>query len=139
MKYLFALLALIQAANAWVLNKENIQKAASIASISAAIAASPMVANAKPEFAGSYSDPKHENCLRVVEVKGNVAMISGTDGSPACPPDGAGKAWNLQGKINGDEIFIDFTPKGGPKDMTGLWEDDTPGIRFPDGNKWTKK
>ena len=130
-----------QAANSWVLNKEYIQKAASIASISAAIAAAPLLADAAqgPDFGGSYSDPKHPGCLRIIEVKGNKAAISGTDGNPGCPPDGSGKAWNLEGKINGNKIFVDFSPKGGPKDLIGEWEEAAPGIRFPDGNKWPKK
>lgn len=91
-------------------NKENLQKAASVASISAAISVAPMVANAA-DFSGSYADPKHPSCLRVVEVKGNKAAISGTDGNPGCPPDGSGKKWNLEGKINGNEILVDFSPK----------------------------
>ena len=34
-----------------------------------------------------------------------------------------------------DYIIIDMTPKGGPKDVEGVWEKD--GIRFPkDNNKW---
>ena len=50
-----------------------------------------------------------------------------------------GDHWQLKGKVSGDDkIFIDFAPKGGPKDLTGVWEaGKKPGIRFPDGNKWT--
>jgi hypothetical protein len=35
-----------------------------------------------------------------------------------------------------DEIFIDFSPKGGPRDLLGKWTGK--GILFPDGNEWKK-
>ncbi|CAB9502888.1 expressed unknown protein [Seminavis robusta] len=133
------LLCLQYHANAWVLNKEALQRAASVASISAVIVAAPMGADAVVDLAGSYSDPKHPNCLRVIEIKDKGrAAVSGTDGTPGCPPDGSGRVWNLEGKVNGNDILVDFTPKGGPKDLLGKWEEEAPaGIRWPDGNKWT--
>ena len=82
-------------------------------------------------------DPKHPNCLRIIKVEGTEAKISGTDGNPGCPADGAGKEWNLLGKVEGDEILVDFTPKGGPKDLKGVF--DGTGIKWPDGNKWALK
>jgi hypothetical protein len=78
--------------------------------------------------------------LRVIKTEGAEAKISGTDGTPGCPPDGAGKEWNLVGKIQGDSILVDFTPKGGPKDLKGVYDKGAaPGIIWPDGNKWTFK
>ncbi len=66
--------------------------------------------------------------------------MSGTDGNPGCPPDGSGKGWTLVGSVKEDKIFVDFTPKGGPKDLEGKWEaDPVPGIRWPDGNLWSSK
>ena len=35
-----------------------------------------------------------------------------------------------------DTILIDFSPKGGPKNLIGQY--DGSGIRFPDGNRWVK-
>ena len=33
-----------------------------------------------------------------------------------------------------------FQKQGGPANLKGVWEEkDTPGIRWPDGNKWTVK
>eukprot|EP00525_Craspedostauros_australis_P011693 CAMPEP_0198118180 /NCGR_PEP_ID=MMETSP1442-20131203/20675_1 /TAXON_ID= /ORGANISM="Craspedostauros australis, Strain CCMP3328" /LENGTH=148 /DNA_ID=CAMNT_0043776397 /DNA_START=67 /DNA_END=513 /DNA_ORIENTATION=- len=116
-----------------------LQKAAAVATISAAIAGAPMVADAH-DFTGSYADVKHPNCKREVVVEGNVATLKGTDGTPGCPADGSGRAWNLPGKIDGDSIFVDFSPKGGPKDLKGLWEPSPePGIRWPDNNLWRLK
>lgn len=83
------------------------------------------------------TDPNHPNCLRIISVApgSNVAELNGTDGNPGCPPDGSGDAWTLEGRIEGDDIFVDFTPKGGPKDLMGVF--DGTAIEWPDGNKWT--
>lgn len=63
-------------------------------------------------------------------------MVSGADGNPGCPT-GEGRPWNLKGRVDGDNIFVDFSSKGGPKDLNGVWEAKKPaGIRWPDGNKW---
>jgi hypothetical protein len=97
-------------------------------------------------FVGSYADPFHLNCQRIIRSsvvvgKGNAVAevtLTGTDGNPSCPADGSGNAWTLQGKVvDNDSILVDFTPKGGPKDLKGVWDGD--GIRWPDGNKWTIK
>jgi hypothetical protein len=141
------IVASFQSVSAYMNNKNNpqsaLQKAAAIVTISAAIATAPMAANADlgVDFTGSYADPKHPNCLREVRiVSGNKADVSGTDGTPGCPTDGSGKKWDLVGKIEGDSILVDFTPKGGPKDLKGVWEPaPVPGIRWPDGNLWNVK
>jgi hypothetical protein len=43
-----------------------------------------------------------------------------------------------KGLIDEDKkhILIDFSPKGGPKNLEGLWTGS--GILFPDGNIWKK-
>jgi hypothetical protein len=94
------------------------------------------------DFTGSYDDPNHPNCLREVRVVSgsNEADVSGTDGAPGCPPDGSGETWNLVGKVDGGTIEVDFSPKGGPEDLKGVWETaPVPGIRWPDGNLWSVK
>lgn len=96
-----------------------------------------------PAFEGSYADPNHPNCLRNIEIHHfPQVIVSGTDGSPGCPPDGSGKAWTLEGRIQLPEatsVLIDFSPKGGPKDLLGTWVNlPQPGILFPDGNLWAK-
>jgi hypothetical protein len=91
-------------------------------------------------FTGDYADPIHPNCLRNVQVIGRMATVSGTDGTPGCPADGSGRKWSLVGSVNNDKIFVDFSPKGGPKDLEGKWESEpVPGIRWPDGNLWSSK
>lgn len=78
-----------------------------------------------------YSDPNHPKGYRSITVKGSEVLIEGNDDAPT------GKAWSLVGKADGDSILIDFSPKGGPKDLLGKF--DGSGIVFPDGNRWPKK
>lgn len=134
-------LGLLQTASAWTMPTNIFEKAMAVGTISAALIGAPLSVNAVVDFTGSYADPFHPNCLREVQVVSpTLADVSGTDGNPACPPDGTGRKWSLVGQIDGDSILIDFTPKGGPKDLKGVWESSpVPGIRFPDGNLWSKK
>jgi len=50
--------------------------------------------------------------------------------------------WKLEGKVAEDDatIRIDFSPKGGPRNLLGKGEnlDGNTAIVFPDGNRWTK-
>ena len=90
-------------------------------------------------IAGYYSDPNHPNCQRIIEVAGTIASLTGTDGNPGCPSDGSGEVWTLKGKVNGNTLLVDFSPKGGPPDLKGVYDATVPaGINWPDGNKWTK-
>lgn len=61
----------------------------------------------------------------------------GMETNPALPsaPPRRLSAWRLTSVPT--QVLIDFSPKGGPKDLVGKWDVD--GITFPDGNKWTKK
>jgi hypothetical protein len=133
--------AVVFSTSAWIFPQQALMKAASVASLSAAIAISPLVANAgTADFNGSFADPNHPNCQRVISVNGAEAKLRGTDGNPGCPIDGSGKAWQLTGKVTDDNILVDFSPKGGPPDLKGTWDATAPaGIRWPDGNKWTLK
>jgi hypothetical protein len=129
-------LAALPLAHSWALAPGFVKKAASVAAASAIIASSPLASNAVVDFSGSYSDPNHPNCQRVVTVNGiSTLTIKGTDGNPGCPVGGAGKEWALDGKLDGNSILVDFSPKGGPKNLKGVWAGD--GIRWPDGNKWS--
>jgi hypothetical protein len=127
---------------AWIpqLNTQNMKKAASAATVGAAIVSAPVIANAL-DYSGSFEDPNHPNCVRRIENIGKIATIEGTDGDPGCQPNGKGKdEFQLLAAVENGELIIDFTPKGGPNNVAAKWEGgDTPGIRFPDGNKWTQK
>lgn len=101
----------------------------------------PLVSNSAEIFPRLYDDPKHPNCRRIVVVKPDgSAAVSGTDGNPGCPEDGSGDVWRVVGEVEGNTILVDFSAKGGPANIKGVWEDKSPaGIRWPDGNKWTVK
>lgn len=116
----------------------QIKQAGSIAALSA-IVATTSPAMAATDFVGSYTDPKHPNCQRIIEpssVSGQV-VVRGTDGTPGCPADGSGNPWELFGRVTGNDILVDFTPKGGPKDLKGVGTD-SGSIAWPDGNQWTR-
>eukprot|EP00541_Cyclophora_tenuis_P002761 CAMPEP_0116564656 /NCGR_PEP_ID=MMETSP0397-20121206/13427_1 /TAXON_ID=216820 /ORGANISM="Cyclophora tenuis, Strain ECT3854" /LENGTH=112 /DNA_ID=CAMNT_0004091269 /DNA_START=99 /DNA_END=437 /DNA_ORIENTATION=+ len=110
--------------------------AGAAATVAATLATAPLDVKASI-FDGSYSDPNHPNCIREITSEGPVAKLFGTDGNPGCPADGSGNKWQLTGKISGKNIFVDFSPKGGPKDLKGFF--DGSGIEWPDGNKWSLK
>lgn len=97
------------------------------------------------DFSGDYADPNHPNCRRQIRVSDdanenknkNGVVVSGTDGNPGCPPDGSGEQWSLMGFTTESEIVVDFSPKGGPKNLEGT---KIPGgILWKDGNVWTNK
>ena len=94
-------------------------------------------------FVGEYSDPKHPGCLRSITGDGDVLDVTGTDGSPGCANGETQRPWSLKGELvkipsKRDEILIDFSPKGGPKNLLGKLTPEG-GILFPDGNTWSKK
>eukprot|EP00930_Biecheleria_cincta_P104451 TRINITY_DN9675_c0_g1_i1.p1 TRINITY_DN9675_c0_g1~~TRINITY_DN9675_c0_g1_i1.p1 ORF type:complete len:199 (-),score=33.57 TRINITY_DN9675_c0_g1_i1:219-764(-) len=99
-------------------------------------------AMAGARWSGSYTDPKHPGCERRIIYKKDKYIIAGesaTDGSKGCNSDTPTKKWQLVAQVAGgprdawsgpaDEILIDFSPKGGPKDAVATWDKD--GILFP--------
>mmetsp|Transcript_12332 Transcript_12332/g.28264 ORF Transcript_12332/g.28264 Transcript_12332/m.28264 type:complete len:169 (+) Transcript_12332:78-584(+) len=87
---------------------------------------------------GLYSDPMHPGCRREVVVDFAGVFIEGADGQPGCLKGEKLERWTLPATYTpgSDTLVIDFSPKGGPKDVKGTWDGN--GIRFPDGNKWTR-
>jgi len=65
-------------------------------------------------FAGQYNDPNHPGCLRKITVKAGIVNIVGSDNI-----DGSNQ-WLIQAKEDAPGVmFVDFSPKGGPKDLLG--------------------
>jgi len=80
-------------------------------------------------YVGKYTDPQHPTIPREVVLDASQMLkVKGSD-------DGQ-EFWELPASIEGMNITIDFSPKGGPASLKGTW--DGTGIVFPDGNKWTK-
>jgi hypothetical protein len=117
---------------------------ASIA-VGAAIFVAPLTTPAAMvDVTGSYSDPNHPNCQRIIQANKESPsdfVLTGTDGNPGCSPDGIGqKTFQLVGKVDNDaNIYVDFSPKGGPKDLKGLYDVKLRAITWPDGNVWSLK
>ena len=94
-------------------------------------------------FDGRYTDPNHPDGYRVISITGEEnpetglsdGTVVGSDTS-STEPDYTLPAMAGRSQDEFDIIFIDFTPKGGPKDFEGTWDND--GILFVDGNKWPK-
>ena len=89
---------------------------------------------------GRYSDPFHPGCRRTVSV--DAGRVTGADGAGpggACRPGEPVKEWSLPAAFakDGLSMKVDFSPKGGPKDLTGRWNGKD-AIIFSDGNSWTK-
>ena len=86
-------------------------------------------------FDGTFSDPNHPNGFRRISVKKGVATIVGKDE----PQDK--KEWQLKASVTPGtrEMLVDFSPKGGPKDLLAKWSPTKNGIEFPDGNVWPKQ
>lgn len=95
--------------------------------------------------AGFWIDPNHHCDLCepsligtrfVAEFPPHKLTMVGTD-------DGV-SWWALEGTCSGPNmthINFDFSPKGGPKDLVGIWYQDSNGIhiKWPDGNVWTQE
>jgi hypothetical protein len=103
----------------------------------------PSIASAKGggtiRLSGIYDDPQHPDCRRNIKPDGTGIVITGTD-----EPDGP--EWKVYGKVKGDEVVVDFSPKGGPTEVVAQFDGDMESvtkpmpafIRFPDGNVWSR-
>jgi hypothetical protein len=90
-------------------------------------------------FVGTYSDPINHpggtRTIRLLEEKvGDYQLAEVAGGGGIGEP----KSYVLPAVVIGDRaIVIDFTPKGGPRDFTGVIEGNS--IKFlRDGNKWPR-
>ena len=83
-------------------------------------------------FVGNYRDPNHPDGMRRITVKGKEVTLTGTDSA-------GGKQWVLKAKEDFEgTMFVDFSPKGGPKNLLGVFDEKDGGIKWPDGNLWSK-
>ena len=115
-----------------------------------AFAAKVLTGGSSP-WTGEYDDPNHPSCLRQVKVVGAplrgdgtrspypIVEVRGYDSTgPICtePPSSRSDIWMVKGVLKNNQATLDFSGKGGPKDLLAKYEDGS--IVFPDGNKWTK-
>lgn len=79
---------------------------------------------AKSLLSGSYKDPNHPGCLRRIEVQGNDVTLTGSDNL-----DGS-NTWVLKAREEEPgKILVDFSPKGGPKDLLGVFDKEANAIK----------
>mmetsp|Transcript_37314 Transcript_37314/g.67103 ORF Transcript_37314/g.67103 Transcript_37314/m.67103 type:complete len:232 (-) Transcript_37314:54-749(-) len=79
---------------------------------------------------GIYLDSNHPKGYRVVRVKGSKVFLTLQD-------DPKGDVIEIEGKKKGkNTLLIDFSSKGGPKNLAATVEDGK--LVFPDGNSWLK-
>jgi hypothetical protein len=92
-------------------------------------------------YEGKYLDPiNHPGGTRTIKLtdedgdKGFYKVTLTGGGGKGEP-----KNYTLPAQVSkdGSKIVIDFSPKGGPKDFVGVFDDELKGIRFTrDGNFW---
>lgn len=91
---------------------------------------------------GTHRIPLHYTlCVITLTPLSSIrALISGDPGCSKNTGKGTSE-FDLLGQVTGQEISIDFSPKGGPEFVQAKWDDNDgkPGIIFPDGNKWMRK
>ncbi|GMH51863.1 hypothetical protein TrRE_jg7808 [Triparma retinervis] len=92
-------------------------------------------------YEGKYLDPiNHPGGTRTIKVTGQDGekgfyKVELTGGGGKGEP----KNYTLPAQVSkdGSKIIIDFSPKGGPKDFVGVFDDELKGIKFlKDGNFW---
>jgi len=89
-------------------------------------------------FVGRFTDPiNHPGGIRDITLSDTklgqfqLATVKGGGGR------GEPKSYELPAMVFNDKITVDFSPKGGPRDLTGTFVDGV-GIKWPDGKTWPK-
>lgn len=94
------------------------------------------------KFCGTFSDPiNHPGGTRTISLIGSDDVVGDYRLAQVVGGGGIGepKEFVLPAVVVGDRaIVIDFSPKGGPRDFTGVLENDG-SIKFlRDGNRWPR-
>ena len=100
-------------------------------------------------YIGSYRDPQHSGCSRLIQNKESGLVITGSDHK-----NGAGK-WAIKAREVDGSLLVDFTngvllqdwhspavdfPGSfeGRQDVLGVFDNSIIGIKWTDGNNWYK-
>ena len=111
---------------------EGAEGAANAAAAEAEAAPAPAPAPAPPPFAGHFADPNHPGCPRSISANATAATVSGEDEDK--------QPWTVRASVASNTtaglatILVDFSPKGGPEALEGLWSGAS--ITWADGSSW---
>ena len=93
-------------------------------------------------FIGCYTDPNHPDGYRWVSFTSTIDKTGARIGECAGSDTGKVQEWDLPATAMqtdmADQIIIDFSSKGGPSDLAGVWDAAADGITWSDGNTWPK-
>jgi hypothetical protein len=78
----------------------------------------------KSVFAGFYEDPNHPGMKREITNKGIVVTLQGSDNK-----DGSNPFTIMAKESYPGTIFVDFSPKGGPPNLLGVFDETTNSIK----------
>lgn len=108
--------------------------AATAAAIAILVPSKEVNADSAPSYQGVFMDPNHPKGYRVLTGDSSIGTMQLQD----IPED---SIYEIPLKIETDKILIDFSVKGGPKDVTGVVGSigGVTTISFPDGNVWKKE
>ena len=121
-------------------DRRSVLCAASAAAIFSMALPASAVADKKaaPSFQGVFNDPKHPNGYRILVSdagnKGKMTLQDEPDGNVYIIPI----TYEANKKTGQTSLTIDFSVKGGPKDVVATLNKDS-SISFPDGNLWKKQ
>ncbi len=125
-----------QAANQAISRREIfdgvLQTAAVATTVALAGPSSAIAKNPLPPLNGIYSDPNHLEGYRIVR-----ALYGSNDALVTLQDKPNGPVISVNGKIVGTTVTLDFSAKGGPRDVVATLVGDDK-LSFPDGNTWTK-
>eukprot|EP00933_Yihiella_yeosuensis_P050374 TRINITY_DN48172_c0_g1_i1.p1 TRINITY_DN48172_c0_g1~~TRINITY_DN48172_c0_g1_i1.p1 ORF type:complete len:233 (+),score=52.82 TRINITY_DN48172_c0_g1_i1:77-775(+) len=90
---------------------------------------------------GYYQDPNHikRHSWAGTRMISDAEGDKEGDGLTLIGSDDGSNFWMLKGKFTDkaqNKLVVDFSPKGGPKELAGTFEDDA--IKWSDGNSWEK-
>ena len=93
-------------------------------------------------FIGCYTDPNHPDGYRWISFFSTVDKKEARTGECMGSDTGKVQEYDLPATAMqtdmADQIIVDFSSKGGPSDLAGVWDESVDGITWSDGNSWPK-
>ena len=88
------------------------------------------------------TDPNHPDGYRWISMTSTIDKTGARIGECAGSDTGKVQEYMLPATAMqtdmADQIIVDFSSKGGPSDLAGVWDESADGITWSDGNTWPK-